>query len=45
MRVVQAALLIRLLMLIVNRAGFEARVAEFHRLSQATRKTANRLRR
>jgi hypothetical protein len=45
MRVVQAALFIRLLVRIVNRAGFEARLAEFHRLSQATRKIANRLRR
>jgi hypothetical protein len=43
MRVVQAALFIGLL--IVNRAGFEARLAEFHGLSQATRQPANRLRR
>jgi hypothetical protein len=42
MRVVQAALFIGLL--IVNRAGFEARLAEFHRRSQATRKAANHLR-
>jgi hypothetical protein len=42
MPVVQAALFIGLL--IVNGAGFEARLAEFHRVSQATRKIANRLR-
>jgi hypothetical protein len=36
MRVVQAALFVRLLMLIVNCAGFEARLAEFHGLSQAS---------
>jgi hypothetical protein len=38
MPVVQAALFIGILMLIVNCAGFEARLAEFHRLSQVSGK-------